>query len=119
MKNLWTVVVVLCGISTGQTSNSNQMSPPFKEHARHAFHVLESLDADDPHVQTHYAHQLVNGLLDYVETSLDKEVQNILFTWLAEIELAKSAEPSTYRQWMKAEVDCKTQAAFYFGGQTD
>jgi hypothetical protein len=95
---------LLVPASTGQTSNSKQtMSPQFKEQARRAFHVLESLDADDSHVQTHHAHQVVNGLLDHVKTPLDKEVQNILFIWLAEIELAKSAEPSTYRQWMKAD----------------
>lgn len=113
-------MVVLPGTGTGQTSNSKQMmSPQFKEHARRAFHALDALDSDDAHIQTHHAHQLVNGLLDYAKTQTDQEVHNILFTWLAEIELARSAEPSAYRQWMKAEVDCQIEAEFFFGGLTE
>lgn len=105
--------------TTGQTESKQAMSPQFREQASRAFHTIESLDPDDRHLQTHHAHQLVNGLLDYIKTPLDKEVQNILFTWLAEIELGRNAEPAAWRQWMKAEVDCQTEAEFFFGGLTE
>jgi hypothetical protein len=95
------------------------MSPQFREQARRAFHAIDTLDPDARHLQTQHAHQLVNGLLDQIKTPLDKEVQYILFTWLAEIELSKSAEPAAWRQWMKAEVDCQTEAEYFFGGLTE
>lgn len=116
------VTLLVPAISTGQTSagpKQGGMSPQFKEQARQAFHAIERLDPDDRDFQSHRAHQLVNDLIDKIKSPLDKDVHDILFTWLAELELGRTANPATWRQWMHAEVECQTEAMFYFGGLTE
>lgn len=116
------VTLLVSAISTGQTAakpKQGSMSPQFKEQARQAFHSIERLDPDDRDFHSHRAHQLVNDLIDKIKTPLDKDVHDILFTWLAELELGRAANPATWRQWMHAEVECQTEAMFYFGGLTE
>ncbi|HEU0047409.1 MAG: hypothetical protein DMG96_40370 [Acidobacteria bacterium] len=109
-----------------QTSESKQavMSLQFKEHALRAFHAIERLDPDDPdrYFQSQSAHRAVNNLFDKIKTPLDKQVDDILFTWLAEIEVGRmdtKVHPASWNRWMRAEVECQTEASFYFGGLTE
>lgn len=106
--------------SLGQTPPA--MSPRFREQARIAFRAIERLDPDDRAFQAQHAHRAVNGLLDNIKTPADKYVHDILFTWLAELEQGRveaESHPASWRQWMKAEVECQTEAEFYFGGLTE
>jgi hypothetical protein len=115
-------VLLAPAISAGQAEaapKQEAMSPQFREQARQAFHAIERLDQDDRDFHSHHAHQLVNDLLDKIKTPLDKDVHDILFTWLAELELGRTASPAVWRQWMHAEVECQTEAMFYFGGLTE
>jgi hypothetical protein len=109
----------LSAVSLGQTSGA--MSPQFKEQARKAFHTIEQLDPEGD-FKSHPAHLAVNGLLDKIKTPTDKEVHDILFTWLAELELEKTAtkaNPASLRRWIKAEAECQSEAMFFFGGLTE
>jgi hypothetical protein len=119
------LALLLSAISLGQTAESKQgaMSAQFKEQALRAFHAIQRLDPDG-NFKAHPAHLAVNGLLDKIKTPLDKEVYDILFTWLAELELelekkATEANPKSWRQWIKAEAECQSEAMFYFGGLTE
>ena len=113
------LALLLSAVSLGQTSGT--MSPQFKEQARKAFHAIERLDPDS-NFKSQPAHQAVNGLLDKIKTPTDKEVHDILFTWLAELVLEKKAteaNPASLRRWIKAEAECQSEAMFYFGGLTE
>src|SRR4029077_15080820 len=107
---------MLSVFSLGQTPGA--MSPQFKEQARKAFRAIDRLDPDDNRAfQSHPAHLAVNALFDKIKTPTDKYVHDILYTWLAELEMSRSdvkANPASGRQWMKAEVECQTEAMFYF-----
>ena len=108
---------MLSAFSLGQASFG--MSPQFKEQARLAFRAIQRLDPDDRAFQSQPSHRAVNGLLDKIKTPTDKYVHDILFTWLAELEQGRveaQSHPASWRQWMKAEVECQTEAEFYFGG---
>jgi hypothetical protein len=114
------LILMLFAVSLGQTPAA--MSPQFKEQARLAFRAIERLDPDERAFQSHPAHRAVNGLLDTIITPADKYVHDILFTWLAELEQGRveaESRPASWRQWMKAEVECQTEAEFYFGGLTE
>jgi len=110
------LAVTLSVVSLGQKSDA--MSPQFKEQARKAFRAVERLDFDDSRsLQLQAAHRAVNGLVDTIKTPLDKYVRDILFTWLAEIEMARrdiQVHPASARRWMSAEAECRTEAMFYF-----
>jgi hypothetical protein len=117
------LALLFSALSLGQTAESKPgaMSPQFKEQAHRAFHAIEHLDPDGD-FKSHSAHLAVNGLLDKIKTPLDKEVYDILFTWLAELELEKTvadSHPKSLRQWIKAEAECQSEAMFYFGGLTE
>lgn len=118
----WSATLIAClalmlsAVSLGQTPSA--MSPRFKEQARKAFRAIKRIDPDDNRsLQSQPAHRAVNGLFDEIKTPLDKYVHDILFTWLAEIELGRSdikVHPASARRWMNAEVECQTEAMFYF-----
>lgn len=113
-------IVALSAICFGQ--NPGPLSPQFKAQAARAFHAIQQLDQDDRTFQSQPAHRAVNGLLDKIKTPTDKYVHDILFTWLAELEEGRvqaQAHPASWRQWMKAEVECEAEAQFYFGGLTE
>ena len=117
------VIFLFPTISLGQTAESKQgaMSIQFKEQARRAFHAIERLDPDGD-FQSQPAHRAVNSLIEKIKTPLDKQVQDILFTWLAELEVGRTetkANPASWRRWMRAETECQTEAMFYFGGLTE
>jgi|SRR5579871_421460 hypothetical protein len=115
----WFATLIAClalsAISLGQ--KSDVMSPQFKEQARKAFRAVERLDFDDNrYSQLQAAHRAVNGLVDTIKTPLDKNVFDILFAWLAEIERARRdtlVNPSSARSWINAEAKCQTEAMFY------
>jgi hypothetical protein len=113
---------MLSVVSMGQTPSA--MSPQFKEKALKAFHAIDRLDPDYSRaLQSQPAHRAVNGLVEYIKAPPDKYVHDILYTWLAEIEMARretKVHPSEARRWMNAEVECQTEATFYFdfGGLT-
>lgn len=110
------LALMLSAASLGQTPDA--MSPQFKEQARKAFHAVERLDPDDNRaLQSQPAHRAVNGLFEQVKTPLDKYVHDILYTWLAEIEMGRrdiKVHPASARRWMNAQVECQTEAMFYF-----
>jgi hypothetical protein len=110
------LAVTLSAVSLGQKSDA--MSPQFKEQARKAFHAVQRLDHDENRsLQLRSAHRAVNGLVDTIKTPLDKYVRDILFTWLAEIEMARrdiQVHPTSARRWMSAEAECQIEAMFYF-----
>ena len=109
------LAVTLSAVSLGQTPGA--MSPQFKEQARKAFHAVQRIDPDANASQLQPAHRAVNGLVDTIKTPLDKYVRDILFTWLVEIEMARrdiQVHPASARRWMNAEVECQTEAMFYF-----
>ncbi len=116
------LALMLSAVSLGQTPSAI-LSPRFKEQARKAFRAIERLDPDDNRsLQSQPAHRAVNGLFDEIKTPLDKYVHDILFAWLAEIELGRDdikVHPASARRWMNAEVECQTEAMFYFGGLTE
>jgi hypothetical protein len=99
------------------------MSPQFKEQARRAFHAIERLDPDDDrdfHSQS--AHRFLIDSAQRIKTPLDKKVHDILSTWLNDIDLGRMVterNPAAWREWMQAEVECQTEAEFYFGGLTE
>jgi hypothetical protein len=98
------------------------MSPQFKEQARIAFRAINRLDSDSRDFQSQPAHRAVNGLLDSIKKPTDKYVHDILFTWLAELEQGRieaQGHPASWRQWINAEIECQTEAEFYFGGLTE
>jgi hypothetical protein len=114
------IALILSVASQGQPSSG--LSPQFKDKARLAFRAIERFDSDDHTFQSQPAHRAVNGLLDDIRTPTDKYVHDILFTWLAELEQGRveaQVHPASWRQWMKAEVECQTEAEFYFGGLTE
>jgi len=118
------LILLLPTMSLGQMAESKQgaMSAQFKEQARRAFHAIERLDADDRDFHSQPAHRAVNNLIQTIKTPLDKQVHNILFTWLAELEVGRTeakAHPASWRRWMKAETECQSEAMFYFGGLTE
>jgi hypothetical protein len=113
------LAIAVSVVSLGQTLGT--MSPQFKEQARKAFRAIKRLDPDGD-FKSQPAHLAVNGLLDKINTPTDKEVHDILFTWLAELELEKMvsrSHPASWRQWIKAEAECQSEAMFYFGGLTE
>jgi hypothetical protein len=100
------------------------MSLQFEAQARRAYHEINELDPDARTLRAdaHHAHVLVNGLADKIKTPADREVHDILFTWLAELEMGKhvtSTNPSAWKDWMHAESECRSDAMFYFGGLTE
>src|SRR5438445_8366576 len=84
------LIFLLPAISFGQTAESKRgaMSIQFKEQARRAFHAIERLDPDGD-FQSQPAHRAVNNLIAKIKTPLDRKVQDILFTWLAELEVGR------------------------------
>lgn len=114
------VCVAILPVSLGQTPS--EVSQRFKEQARLAFRTIKRLDPDDRAFQSQPAHRAVNGLLDNIKTPTDKYIHDVLFTWLAELEQGRieaKAQPASWRQWINAEVECQTEAEFYFGGLTE
>jgi hypothetical protein len=111
--------LVLSAVSLGQKTGakSDVMSPQFKEQARKAFRAVERLDPDENRtLQLQSAHRAVNGLVDAINTPLDKYVRDILFTWLGEIEMGRrdiQVHPASMRRWMTAEAECRTEAMFF------
>ena len=106
-------------VGPGQKSGtkSDAMSPQFKEQARKAFHAIQRIDPYASTLQSQSAHRAVNGLVDTIKAPLDKYVRDILFTWLAEIEMGHrdvQVHPASARRWMAAEAECQTEAMFYF-----
>src|SRR6266849_8789754 len=109
------LTLTLSAVSLGQTPDV--MSPHFKEQARKAFREVKRIDPDANTLQSQPAHRAVNGLFDTIKTPLDRYVRDILFTWLAEIEMGRrdvKVHPASARRWMNAEVECQTEAMFYF-----
>jgi hypothetical protein len=115
--------VAFSAVSLGQ--KSDVMSPHFKEQARKAYRTVEQLDPDENRAsQLQSAHRAVNGLADAIKTPIDKYVHDILFTWLAEIEIGRrdiQTHPASMRRWIAAEAECQTEAMFYldFHGLTE
>jgi len=108
------LVLIFSAVSLAQTPDT--MSPQFKEQARKAFRLVERIDPDRV-LQSQPAHRAVNGLFDAIKTPTDKYVHDILFTWLAEIEMGRrdiKIHPASARRWMNAQVECQTEATFYF-----
>jgi hypothetical protein len=109
------LMMSVSAVSLGQKPEA--MSPQFKEQASKAFRLVEHIDPDARVLQSQAAHRAVNGLFDKIKTPTDKYVHDILFTWLAEIEMGRRdirIHPASARQWMKAQVECQTEATFYF-----